>query len=58
MDSIHYAKYIQGSMLPSAKAMNQLFPENFVLYKPKDVVAGDFYWLEKKNNLLFNVVSH
>ena len=50
MDSIHYAKYIQGSMLPSAKTMNQLFPENFVLYKPKDVVAGDFYWTEKINN--------
>ncbi|MBI3520481.1 MAG: SpoIIE family protein phosphatase [Bacteroidetes bacterium] len=46
MDSIHYAKYIQGSMLPSSKAMNTLFPENFVLYKPKDVVAGDFYWTE------------
>jgi serine phosphatase RsbU (regulator of sigma subunit) len=50
MDSIHYAKYIQGSMLPSAKAMNQLFPENFVLYKPKDVVAGDFYWTETIDN--------
>ncbi|MBL7937234.1 MAG: hypothetical protein JNM51_15605, partial [Bacteroidia bacterium] len=46
MDSIHYAKYIQGSMLPSIKTMNHLFPENFVLYKPKDVVAGDFYWTE------------
>lgn len=50
MDSIHYAKYIQGSMLPSAKTMNQLFPENFVLYKPKDVVAGDFYWTETIEN--------
>lgn len=50
MDSIHYAKYIQGSMLPSAKAMNNLFPENFVLYKPKDVVAGDFYWTETIDN--------
>jgi serine phosphatase RsbU (regulator of sigma subunit) len=50
MDSIHYAKYIQGSMLPSAKAMNLLFPENFVLYKPKDVVAGDFYWTEIIDN--------
>jgi serine phosphatase RsbU (regulator of sigma subunit) len=50
MDSIHYAKYIQGSMLPSAKTMNQLFPENFVLYKPKDVVAGDFYWTETIDN--------
>ncbi len=50
MDSIHYAKYIQGSMLPSAKTMNKLFSENFVLYKPKDVVAGDFYWTEVINN--------
>jgi serine phosphatase RsbU (regulator of sigma subunit) len=50
MDSIHYAKYIQGSMLPSTKAMNNLFSENFVLYKPKDVVAGDFYWTETINN--------
>lgn len=50
MDSIHYAKYIQGSMLPSIKTMNHLFPENFVLYKPKDVVAGDFYWTEVIDN--------
>ena len=50
MDSIHYAKYIQGSMLPSEKMMQQLFPENFILYKPKDVVAGDFYWTETVNN--------
>lgn len=46
MDSITYARYIQGSMLPSEKAMNALFKENFVLYKPKDIVAGDFYWTE------------
>jgi serine phosphatase RsbU (regulator of sigma subunit) len=50
MDSIHYAKYIQGSMLPSEKIMNLLFTENFVLYKPKDVVAGDFYWTETIDN--------
>lgn len=50
MDSIHYAKYIQGSMLPSTKAMNSLFTESFVLYKPKDVVAGDFYWTETISN--------
>lgn len=50
MDSIHYAKYIQGSMLPSTKVMNNSFSESFVLYKPKDVVAGDFYWTETINN--------
>ncbi|MES2515508.1 MAG: SpoIIE family protein phosphatase [Bacteroidota bacterium] len=50
MDSIHYAKYIQGSMLPSDKTMQSLFSENFVLYKPKDVVAGDFYWTDTIHN--------
>lgn len=50
MDSIHYAKYIQGSMLPSSKIVKALFPENFILYKPKDIVAGDFYWTEQVNN--------
>jgi serine phosphatase RsbU (regulator of sigma subunit)/tetratricopeptide (TPR) repeat protein len=51
MDSIHYARHIQGSMLPSSKAMDTLFRENFVLYKPKDVVAGDFYWTELINGM-------
>ena len=46
MDSINYARHIQGSMLPSEKEITKLFPENFVLYKPKDVVAGDFYWID------------
>lgn len=49
MDSIHYAKYIQGSMLPSQKTFNANFKENFIFYKPKDVVAGDFYWTETIN---------
>jgi len=37
-------------MLPSTKTMNSIFPENFILYKPKDIVAGDFYWTEQINN--------
>lgn len=45
-DSIVYAKRIQKAILPSDRAMKQAMPEHFVLYKPKDVVAGDFYWLE------------
>lgn len=45
-DSINYARYIQGSMLPSTKTMNDSFSEHFVIYKPKDIVAGDFYWTE------------
>ncbi len=57
MDSITYARYIQGSMLPSEKSMNALFKENFVLYKPKDIVAGDFYWTESIDNKTFLLVG-
>jgi len=46
MDSITYAKRIQSAILPSAKTVKEFLPESFILYKPKDIVAGDFYWLE------------
>lgn len=45
-DSITYARRIQEAILPSEKIIGSYFPESFVLYKPKDIVAGDFYWLE------------
>lgn len=57
MDSIVYARHIQGSMLPSDKTMQNLFKEYFVLYKPKDVVAGDFYWTEIIENKAVLVVG-
>ncbi len=44
IDSITYAKNIQHAILPSMSSMNKSFPEMFVLYKPKDIVSGDFYW--------------
>ena len=47
LDSIVYAKRIQSAILPPDDAFEQLLPNSFVLYKPKDIVAGDFYWLEK-----------
>lgn len=46
MDSINYAKRIQNAILPPVRIVAQFLPESFILYKPKDVVAGDFYWLE------------
>lgn len=46
MDSISYAKRIQSAILPQQKEMQQYLPEHFVLYQPKDIVAGDFYWME------------
>ncbi|MCW8941352.1 MAG: hypothetical protein OQJ88_11945, partial [Flavobacteriales bacterium] len=49
-DSITYAKRIQNAILPSTKSIKEYLPDNFVLYLPKDIIAGDFYWLEHKND--------
>lgn len=46
MDSINYAKRIQEAILPPNDLVTQYLPDNFILYLPKDVVAGDFYWFE------------
>jgi tetratricopeptide (TPR) repeat protein len=46
LDSIRYAKRIQEAILPSMDDMQAAIKNGFVLYKPKDVVAGDFYWME------------
>jgi serine phosphatase RsbU (regulator of sigma subunit) len=46
-DSIDYAKTIQEVVLPTEKMINNLFPEHFILYKPKSIVSGDFYWMHK-----------
>ncbi|MEO6302196.1 MAG: tetratricopeptide repeat protein [Bacteroidia bacterium] len=49
IDSITYAKRLQDAILPPAKFINKYVPDNFVVYKPKDIVAGDFYWAESVN---------
>ena len=49
MDSIVYAKRIQSAILPPIKLVKKYLQESFILYKPKDVVAGDFYWMENKD---------
>jgi serine phosphatase RsbU (regulator of sigma subunit)/tetratricopeptide (TPR) repeat protein len=48
--SIRYAERIQRSVLPADSMMNRLFPEHFILYLPKDIVSGDFYWAAQKDN--------
>src|SRR5690606_396335 len=53
-DSITYAKRIQNAILLSDKTVKEYLPNNFVLYIPKDIIAGDFYWLEQiDENILF-----
>jgi len=49
-DSIQYAKRIQTAILPPNKVVKEYLQDSFVYYKPKDIVAGDFYWLEHKGN--------
>ncbi|MFH2096167.1 MAG: SpoIIE family protein phosphatase, partial [Bacteroidota bacterium] len=44
-DSIKYAQRIQSAMLPDDRISNEIMPEHFVLFKPRDIVSGDFYWM-------------
>ena len=43
-DSINYAKRIQMALIPPENVMKELLPNSFLIYKPKDIVSGDFYW--------------
>ena len=52
-DSIKYAERIQTAILPPDKLWHTLFPQSFVFYKPKDILSGDFYWIEQKGDLVF-----
>jgi tetratricopeptide (TPR) repeat protein/serine phosphatase RsbU (regulator of sigma subunit) len=53
LDSIRYAERIQRAILPSPEKWQRLLPESFLLYKPRDIVAGDFYWLEETEQYIF-----
>jgi len=51
-DSIRYAKRIQEAILPPDKIIRKHLPNSFVFAKPKDIVSGDFYWIDKKDDLI------
>jgi len=53
IESITYAKRLQEAILPPEEFINAHIRNNFVLYKPKDLVAGDFYWAETIGDLFF-----
>lgn len=55
--SINYAKNIQHAFIPTEEKFTSHFKDSFVLYKPKDIVSGDFYWIHKKNELIFYVTA-
>lgn len=52
-DSVTYAQRIQEAMFASPQTFQNLFSESFLLLKPKAIVTGDFYWLEKKENKIY-----
>jgi serine phosphatase RsbU (regulator of sigma subunit) len=56
-DSIRYARSIQEGILPSATILKRVFPEHFVLFLPKDLVSGDFYWFGKTEKYSFLAVA-
>ncbi len=56
-DSINYSTHIQKSILPSKSLFKQHFNDFFILYEPKSLVSGDFYWLDSKQDKIFFAVA-
>lgn len=56
-DSIEYAKRLQESILPSKQELQNTFRENFVIWKPKDIVGGDFFWLREIDDVIVLAVG-
>lgn len=51
-DSLNYAKRIQEALMPSSRFFFKALPESFVFHKPRDIVSGDFYWINEKDGLI------
>lgn len=56
-DSINYAKLIQEAMLPEKKILDGYLQKSFIIYKPKDIVSGDFYWFTEVDNKLLLAIA-
>jgi serine phosphatase RsbU (regulator of sigma subunit) len=57
MDSIHYASRIQEALLPPDEYLDEILGEHFVLFRPRDIVSGDFYWATQKEGKTVIVVA-
>ncbi len=51
LDSLSYAKFLQNAILSPVDEFKSYFSDAFILYRPKDYVSGDFYWLRRKDNI-------
>jgi ligand-binding sensor domain-containing protein/serine phosphatase RsbU (regulator of sigma subunit) len=56
-DSIEYAQHIQSAILPKDVTISPLLKDYFILYKPRDIVSGDFYWIHGNNNKVIAIAA-
>ena len=56
-DSIYYARRIQKAVLPREDYVNNIMPEHFILFRPRDIVSGDFYWIRQIGNKLVTIAA-
>jgi len=58
ISSINYARRLQDAILPPIKDLQQFFPQSFIMYQPKDIVSGDFYWFANVDDkIIFAMVD-
>jgi len=57
VDSINYALRLQQAIIPPVDKIKKYFPDSFVLFKPKDIVSGDFYWMDVKGDVISIAVA-
>ena len=57
IESINYAQRIQSAMLPPESYFSELLKDYFILYKPRDIVSGDFYWIKQVKQYIVLVVA-
>jgi PAS domain S-box-containing protein len=57
MDSIMYAKHIQEALFPPLNELSKIFAESFLVFKPKDIVSGDFYWFSKTDDVKLMAIA-
>ncbi|MCE3260636.1 MAG: protein serine/threonine phosphatase [Bacteroidetes bacterium] len=55
-DSINYSRHIQQAIIPSVDNVKKALPSSFVIFQPKDIVSGDFYFLDKINDTIYLAV--
>jgi sigma-B regulation protein RsbU (phosphoserine phosphatase) len=56
-DSMLYARRIKDSLLPGSEALKKIFPESFILNKPKELLGGDFYWFTEQDGMFYIAVA-